>query len=178
MARAVDRTARGWCSLVPVRNVVNDQRYSRRGVLGVAATVAGAVATAPLAGCGLFESEPERPDPLDSLLAATVGLVAQYDAAIAGQPSLAERLTPLRDAHQAHAKALAQLIGRPASRLSPSAAPTSPAVDAAATLVELSTAEKAGQQQATDACLAAPAGRTALLGSITAARASHQEILR
>jgi hypothetical protein len=147
-------------------------------VLGAAARVLGAAATVPLAGCGLFESEPERPDPLDPLLAATVGLVAQYDAAIAGQPSLVERLTPLRDAHRAHAKALARLIGRPASRLSPSAAPASPAVDAAATLVELSTAEKIGQQQATDACLAVPADRTALLGSITAARASHQAVLR
>jgi hypothetical protein len=161
-----------------VRNVVNDPRYSRRAVLRAATAVAGVVATGPLAGCGLFEDEPEHPDALDPLLAATVGLVARYDAAIAGQPSLAERLTPLRNAHQAHAKALAQLIGRPASRLSPSAAPASSAADAADTLVELRAAEKTGQDEAAAACLAAPAGRTALLGSITAARATHQEVLQ
>jgi hypothetical protein len=161
---------------------VNDQRYSRRGVLRAATTLAGAAATVPLAGCGLFDrDEPEGLDPLDPLLAATVRLAAEYDAAIAAQPELAERLTPLRDAHQAHAKALAQVIGRPASRLSPStvanasASPT--AGDAATTLAQLRAAEKAGQGEATAACLAAHADRAALLGSITAARATHQAVL-
>jgi hypothetical protein len=165
-----------------VRYGVNDQRYSRRGVLRAATTVAGAVATVPLAGCGLFDrEEPEDPDPLDPLLGATVRLGAEYDAAIASQPELAERLTPLRDAHKAHAKALAQVIGRPASRLSPSpagnAAGSPAAGDAAATLAQLRAAEKAGQDEAAAACLAAPPERAAVLGSITAARATHQEVL-
>ncbi|MBX6356299.1 MAG: hypothetical protein IRZ05_10665 [Micromonosporaceae bacterium] len=138
-----------------------------------------ALAAAPLAGCGLFDREdPERDDPLDPLLAATVRLAAEYDAVIAAQPALAERLTPLRDAHRAHAKALAQLIGRPASSLSASPVPSSPPGDPSAALAHLQAAEKAGQDQAAAACLAAPADRTALLGSITAARATHQEVLR
>lgn len=163
------------------RYAVNDQRYSRRGLLRAATTVAGAVATVPLAGCGLFDrDEPENPDPLDPLLAATVRLGAEYDAAIATQPELAEQLTPLRDAHKAHAKALAQVIGRPASRLSPSPAanpPSSPAAGDADTLAQLRAAEKAGQDEAAAACLAAPPERAAILGSITAARATHQEVL-
>jgi hypothetical protein len=148
-------------------------------VLRTAGAVAGAAVTAPLAGCGLFDrDEPEHQDALDPLLAATVGLVAQYDAAIAAQPDLAERLTPLRAAHQAHAKALAQLIGRRASRLSPSPVASAPTADATSTLGQLRAAEKTGQDQAAAACLAAPADRTALLGSITAARATHQEVLK
>jgi hypothetical protein len=39
-------------------------------------------------------------------------------------------------------------------------------------------AEKTARDEATAACLAAPADRTALLGSIVAARATHQEVLR
>jgi hypothetical protein len=148
-------------------------------VLRTATTVAGVAVAAPLAGCGLFDrDEPDHQDALDPLLTATVRLVAEYDAAIAAQPDLAERLTPLRDAHQAHAKALAQLIGRRASRLSPSPVASAPAADATATLAQLRTAEKAGQDEAAAACLAAPADRTALLGSITAARATHQEVLK
>jgi hypothetical protein len=148
-------------------------------VLRAATAVAGAAVAGPLAGCGLFDrDEPERPDPLDPLLDSTVRLAARYDATIAAQPDLAERLTPLRDAHQAHAKALAQLIGRPASRLSPSPAASTPGADAATALAQLRVAEKAAQDEATAACLAAPADRTALLGSIVAARATHQEVLR
>jgi hypothetical protein len=152
----------------------------------------GIVAAGSVGGCGLLDDdEPVRPDPLDPLLAGTVALAARYDAAIGGLPQLAARLTPIRDAHRAHATALAQLIGRPASSLSPGrpevpAAPsqTSPPATAAAiaapaaALAELRAAEKAGQAEATAACLAAPADRTAVLGSITAARATHQEALK
>lgn len=139
---------------------------------------ATALAAAPLAGCGMFDrEEPDHEDALDPLLAATVRLVAVYDAAIAAHPDLAERLTPLRDAHQAHAKALAQLIGRRASSLSPSPVASPPAADATAVLAQLQAAEKAGQDEAAAACLAAPADRTALLGSITAARATHRQVL-
>jgi hypothetical protein len=139
-----------------------------------------AAAAAPLAGCGLFDrDEPEHQDALDPLLAATLRLAAEYDAAIAAQPELADRLAPLRDAHRAHAKALAQVIGRRASILSPSPLAGTPAgQDGTAILAQLQAAEKAGQDEAAAACLAAPADRTALLGSITAARASHQVVLR
>jgi hypothetical protein len=147
-------------------------------VLRAATAVAGAVAATPLAGCGLFNRDgSDKSDPLDPLLTATVHLAAQYDAAIAAQPQLAQQLSPLRDAHKAHAKALAQVIGQRAARLSASPAASAPAGDAAATRAQLRAAEKAGQDQAAAACLAARADRTALLGSITAARATHQEVL-
>ncbi len=156
--------------------------YSRRGLLRAALTGALASAVVPLAGCGLLDRKDPEPDPLDPLLAATVALAAKYDAAIAAQPDLAGRLTPLRDAHRAHAKALAGLIGRPESSLSPSptaAGGTAPATTGAEeTLAELGKAEKSGQDEAAAACLAAPTERTALLGSITAARATHQEVLK
>jgi hypothetical protein len=151
--------------------------YSRRSVLGAAV---GLAAAGSVSGCGLLgDDEPARPDPLDPLLAGTVAMISRYDAAIAGVPALADRLTPIRDAHRAHATALAELIGRPASSTSPSPPATAaPVADAAATLAELRAAEQAGQAEATAACLAAPADRTALLGSITAARATHQEALQ
>lgn len=164
-------------------NGVGDQTYSRRGLLrrGLAGAAACAVASGPLAGCGLFGlGEPDPPDPLDPLLAATVALAARYDAAIAAQPQLADLLTPLRNAHAAHAEALARLIGRPASSLSPSppASTTTVITDAATTLTELRTAEQTAQKEAAAACLDAVPERTAVLGSMAAARATHQEVLK
>lgn len=180
--QAVSRAGPGWCSLVPVWSAVKDSTYSRRRLLGTAtALAAGATVVGGLGGCGLLDRDkPDPPDSLDPLLAATVALAARYDAAIANQPQLAERLTSLRDAHRAHAKALAQLIGRPASSLSPSPPATTTAptpADAAAAVAELRKAERSGQEAAADACLAAHPDRTALLGSIAAARASHLEVL-
>lgn len=44
-------------------------------------------------------------------------------------------------------------------------------------LAELRQAEQEAQAEAAQACLSAPPERTALLGSITAARATHAEVL-
>jgi hypothetical protein len=153
-------------------------RPERRGVLR--ATLL-AVAVAPLAGCDLFESEPEpaaSPDPLAPLLAGTLDLAARHEAAIAAYPELAGRLTPVLEAHRQHAADLAKLTGA----ATPSPAATTPAAtpagDVKATLAALRTAEQQGQKSAADACLAAPAERAALLGSISAARATHLEVVR
>ena len=48
-----------------------------------------------------------RPSPLLGFLAATTALADRYDAALLAAPALAAQLTPIRDAHRAHAKALA-----------------------------------------------------------------------
>jgi hypothetical protein len=221
----------------------DDRRYgetghSRRAVLRTTAgAVVGIAGATGLSGCGLLSDPrtPDRPDPLDPLdplLAGAWALATQYDAAIAAWPDLAARLTPIRDAHRAHAAALAQLIGRPNHTPVPSAGsstgppsspgptssaepppsaeptssggptestrptestgptastgptgPTGPTAStgpstARATLASLRAAEQTAQDEAASACLSAVAARTRLLGSVTAARASHRETLQ
>ncbi|GAB3972305.1 hypothetical protein [Plantactinospora veratri] len=46
------------------------------------------------------------------------------------------------------------------------------------TLRQLREAEQQGRDAAAKACLEAPANRAALVGSVTAARATHLEVLR
>jgi hypothetical protein len=149
--------------------------WSRRAVLG-AAGVIGAAGT--LSGCSWFEDDPPPPpDPLEPLLAATRVLAARYEAALAAHPELADRLRPLHEAHRAHESALVELIGRP-ELASASPPPASPApADPEETLAALRDAERDEQDQATRECLAAPAERAGLLGSIAAARATHREVL-
>jgi len=138
-----------------------------------------------LPGCGLLGEDPApppEPDPLTPLLAGTLALVARYDTALVALADLTDRLTPIRQAHVTHAADLAKLIGIPASSGSPtpgaSGSPAGSPADARGTLAALRTAEQSGQRDAAAACLAAPAARAALLGSIAAARASHAEALR
>jgi hypothetical protein len=149
-------------------------------VLGVAAA-AGA-----LSGCSWLGSdppEPPPPDPLEPLLSATRALRARYAAVLAAHPDLTGRLRPLDDAHAAHESALVDLIGRP-ELASPStgtgswAPPAGEVADPDQALAMLRDAERDGQAEAAQACLSAPPERAALLGSITAARATHAEVLR
>jgi hypothetical protein len=155
---------------------------SRRSVLAAAGWATAGLATAGLgglAGCDLGGPGPEPtppPDPLLPFLTATVALADRYDAAIEADPSLSARLTPLRDDHRAHVQALAREIGIPA----PSGAPSPPASPSAApsTVQALLAAEQDARKDAEKACLEGPSYRAALLGSIAACRASHQEALR
>ncbi|WP_236047580.1 hypothetical protein [Paractinoplanes ovalisporus] len=150
--------------------------YSRRRVLG--ATVAG-VATTALSGCGLFDDEPappEQPDPLQPLLDEAVALAASYDRAVAAQPGLASRLTPLAEDHRTHAAEISRLIGKTPPSAGPSASP--PVGAPAETIATLRSAEQAAQKSAVALCRAAPAERAALIGSIAASRATHAEALR
>jgi hypothetical protein len=158
---------------VPVR--VGDKRsvHTRRAVLR---TVLGGALTVGLAAAcdSPAPVKPTRPDPLTPFLRDTQALLARYDATVTAQPQLADRLTPLRDDHRAHVLALNRELGFP------SPAPVAPASDAAAgadPLAGLRDAEKAATAAATDACLAAPSYRAALLGSIAACRASHVQAL-
>jgi hypothetical protein len=153
---------------------VGDERpvHSRRAVLR---TVLGGALTVGLAAAcdSPAPVKPAGPDPLTPFLRDTQALLARYEAAIAGQPALADRLTPLRDDHRAHVLELNRELGFP------SPAPTTPAsapsdVDPVAALRD---AEKAATTAATDACLTAPSYRAALLGSIAACRATHVEAL-
>ncbi|MGN9907368.1 hypothetical protein ACTMTJ_07385 [Phytohabitans sp. LJ34] len=143
----------------------------------------GAVAVYPISGCGLFgddeeKAQPPAPDPLAPLLAEARSLAGQHEAAIAAFPVLAERLTPVAEAHREHAAALAKVIKTPEPSASASASPSPPAGDAKGTLAALRAAEQKCQKAAAQACQAAPAERAALLGSIAAACATHLEVVR
>jgi len=151
-------------------------RVRRRHLIGAAA--GGALGATALAGCGLFDDDPEPapPDALQPVLDEALALAAAYDRAVLAEPGLAKRLTPLADDHRAHAAELARVIGKPL----PSGAPASgaPDGDAAGAVAALRKAEQAAQKTAAAACRTAPAARAGLTGSIAAARAAHAEALR
>jgi hypothetical protein len=154
---------------------------SRRGLLQsivAAATLAGVGAAA---GCDLFgrHSGPgtaDVPTQVSDLLASTVALGDAYDNAIAQAPSLSSLLTGPRDAHRAHARALAEALGKPV----PASSTAGPgrSGDPTALRAGLVDAETKGQDAARTACLAAPGRLAPLIGSIAAARACHLEILK
>jgi hypothetical protein len=139
--------------------------------------VAGAVS---LAACDSPRQagQKQSPDPLNPFYRETAALLDRYEATIAAQPRLAERLGPPRDAHRAHLQALAREIGPgldgPSATASASGGTPS---DEAAALAALLAAEKDASAAARAACLSAPSYRAALLGSIAAARASHVAVL-
>ncbi|WDZ87509.1 hypothetical protein [Micromonospora cathayae] len=137
-------------------------------------------ATAPVTGCGLLgrNDPPPPPDPLQSLVDGALDLAARHRAAIAADPALAARLTPIAEAHQAHAAELAATIGTPLPSASPSAPADPPTGDTGTVLTTLREAEERGRAEAATRCADAPADRAALVGSIAAARATHVEALR
>ncbi|MGC4770523.1 hypothetical protein ACLQ25_16310 [Micromonospora sp. DT44] len=165
------------------RTTQRDQVFgqSRRKLLRAGALLALGGAVAPLTGCDLFDRDDEPtppPDPLRSMVDESLSLATAYRASAAAHPDLADRLNPIAETHTAHATELARVVGI--------TLPSAPAVDPSATaatepaaaLADLRAREKAAQQSATAACAAAPAARAALLGSIAAARATHQEALK
>ncbi|WP_346115965.1 hypothetical protein [Micromonospora coerulea] len=151
-------------------------------MLRAGALVVAGGATVALTGCDLFDGdddEPPAPDPLEPLAAESAALAAQHRAALAADPSLADRLTPIADAHQAHADELRRVIGRPAPSGTPAGAPpASGAAEPDGLLAELQAAERTGRENAAKACAAAPAEPAAVLAAIAAARATHLEALK
>ncbi|MFI7074119.1 hypothetical protein [Micromonospora sediminicola] len=150
-------------------------------MLRAGALVALGGAAAPLTGCDLFDrdDEPSPPDALEPLAAEALALEARYRAAATAAPALAARLTPIADAHRAHADELRRVIGRPAPSGTPTADPSvAPVTEPDGVLTDLRRAEQQGRTNAAKACAAAPAERAALLGSIAAARATHVEALK
>ncbi|MFI5907290.1 hypothetical protein [Dactylosporangium sp. NPDC051541] len=158
----------------------------RRALLAAAA----AVTTGSLTACDLG-GDPPAPqydpasDTLMPFLTRTVALRDRYAAVLTAVPALQERLGPLKSDHDQHVVALAREIGLPergpfpapsgSPQVTGSAAPV-PA-DQAAALKDLAQQEKDARQDAEGVCLAAPSYRAALLGSIAACRAGHQEVL-
>ncbi|MFJ6197199.1 hypothetical protein [Micromonospora sp. NPDC092111] len=154
---------------------------SRRAVLRAGALLAAGAAAVPLTGCDLFDGDrPDpAPDPLEPLAAESRALADRHRAAVAADPGLADRLTPIAEAHTAHADELRRLIGRPepSGPATPSPGATGGG-DRAAVLADLRAAEQRGRDNAAKACADAPGERAALLGSVTAARATHLEALK
>jgi hypothetical protein len=161
--------------VLTVRVVITGNGHTRRGLLGAAA-----LSTAALAGCGIFDNGPDKPDvpdPLQPMLDEAVALAATYERAAVAQPGLAARLTPLGTDHRAHIAALSKVLGKaiPSGAPAPSAAATG---DPATVLKDIRAAEQAAQKTAVAACRTTPADRAALVGSIAACRATHAEALK
>lgn len=156
---------------------------SRRSVLRAGALVALVGGVASMTGCDIFDSEPAgnpAAEQVAPLIDEARDLAHRYEAAISGFPELTDRLSPLAKAHRAHVEELIRATGSASAApvaSGTSVAPT-PAGDANATLAELRAAEQKAVATAVRICLAAPAERAALLGSIAAARATHAEVLR
>ena len=130
-----------------------------------------------MAGCGLFDDDPEPPpppDPLQPVLDEALALAAACDRLATTAPDLASRVVPLANDHRAHAAELSKLIGAEI----PSSAPSASAPAVGGSRAELRTAVQAAQRTATAAARLVPAERAALVGSIAACRATHAEVLR
>ncbi|WP_433130606.1 hypothetical protein ACQPWW_07915 [Micromonospora sp. CA-240977] len=166
------------CRVGTGRTTQRDQAsgHSRRKLLRTGALLALGGAAVPLTGCDLFDRDDQPappPDPLRPMVDEALTLAATYQAQMAAHPDLADRLGPIAEAHTAHATELARVIG-----VALPTAPAAPTTDPGGTLTTLRALEKTAQQSATAACAAASAERAALLGSIAAARATHQEALK
>jgi hypothetical protein len=150
-------------------------RVRRRAVLAFGATVAVGGA----GGCGLLDSKPDTPPPADPLLPLAgdaVRLAALHRSAAADFPDRAPTLTPIAEAHDAHARELTRVMATPAPAPSASASAAGTAVEDR--IEALRAAEKAAYDLAVKACLATPDHRAALVGSIAAALATHLEALK
>jgi hypothetical protein len=101
-------------------------RYPRRAVL--AATAAGLAAS--VTGCDLLgpDTRWRAADPLAPLLMGSIALADRYEAIMTAVPPLAERLRPIRDAHRAHAVALAREVGLAEAAPLGTTKPTLPAI--------------------------------------------------
>ena len=158
-------------------------RSGEAGRRAVLAGLAGGAAALALAGCPSTANRPvgrPAPHPLTPMVAGTAALIDRYQATIGGYPDLGTRLQPLLTDHRAHLDALRAAMGTPVSSASPTAsasASASVAADPAAALTALRAAEQAASADAAAACLAGPADHAALLGSISACRATHVEVL-
>lgn len=107
----------------------------------------------------------------DAAVARETALLALYADAIAGSPTLAMRLAPLRADHEAH---LAALGGAPAAApsASPAVTPTTPGV-----LVQLKAAEQTAARDHAAATAGASRELAAVLASLAACEASHAVVL-
>lgn len=112
------------------------------------------------------------------MIATALDLAARCQEIAAAHPDQAGLLAPISAGHLAHAQALAAVTGAASPSAAPTAGTGNETADAPAALAALREAEQAGREQAAGLCLAAPAERAALVGSIAAALATYVEVLK
>lgn len=157
---------------------------------------AGSAALAVTAGCNPFTprtritqtvtaAAPAAADAVPTLIATTRLHLVRLTNAIAKDPALAARLTPLRNDRQEHLKALIAELGRtsPQAGEDELAKPTADAslqvsANGAPLLAGMRSDAALAQGLFADAFPLASRYRAALFGSIVACLASHREALR
>ena len=153
----------------------------REGLLALALVTGGAA----LAACSSTpEPAPTTPPPSSATpqsetLANEQELIAKYNVAIAGLPTLSTQLTALRDQHADHVTAL----GGTPSTTSPSTAVVAgfpgPSAGQQAIVQALIDAERTAAAQRVEACVAATDANLArILTFIAASEASHLPALK
>jgi hypothetical protein len=106
------------------------------------------------------------------------GIVERYDAVLAACPTLAERLTPLRDAAVRHVEAFGGTVTAASPTVSrPAPSATAPVSEKDA-LAELADAERALADARAKALLDVPGELARLLASVAAAGAAHAYLLK
>lgn len=188
----------------PVRPGSTGRAISRRTLLRGGLGVVAGLSLGSLAAC----SEPATPDaptpPADPLLPIVVGqrrLVELYDSAAQRAPALGARLAPLAAQAAAHQDALEAALpatvaladdlaaeesteAGPTVTQSPqtpdpsSELPTAPPADPPTVLAELRLAVSVTRVRLRAAALTAQGDLAALLGSVAAATACHERLLR
>ena len=132
-----------------------------------------------LAGCSVGPSAPTAPDPLIALAAAARSDAALAAAAIAADPTLADRVQPLVDARTQHADALEAEVARLDPQRTPAPAATRSPAPAGGPpgLAEVRQAALASGTAAADAALTLPAARVGLVASVAACCTTYGAVL-
>lgn len=183
-----------------------DSALTRRGLLaGGGVLLLGACTGGGDPAAPTPAGPPPAADPLLALLGNRETLLVRYDATGAAHPDLIGRLQPLRAQTAEQVVVLRLALALPSTAPSSAAASASAAPSAsasasgssasgsaasenpapgpavppepAAALAELRTAVRAGGAAAESVCLAAPAERAPLVGSLAAAAACHDLLL-
>ncbi|MBA2390504.1 MAG: hypothetical protein H0V67_09645 [Geodermatophilaceae bacterium] len=137
-------------------------------------------------------SAPVEPDPLLAVLDERVGLIGQYDAAGLRHPELHPRLLPLRMQTKEQVVALRLALALPEPTVEPTASAAAESsttagtsgsssavpVDPAVSLEAIRLAVQASGGTAAALCETTSAERAPLVGSLAAAAACHELLLR
>lgn len=164
--------------MVCTRRAAERTRHSRRAFLaGIGGLVLFATACTTGRPSGPSDTAPAVPH-LTELVSAHENLLTQYDSAIAADPALSARLTPLRANVGEHAKALRAAIAATSPASSSSAPPPAQPLPAAQALVALAQQHDALHTQIGQLIGSVSATYAPLLGSIAACHFCQSAVLK